>query len=411
MTLRVALLSLFLFASAESFAGSLRFFGNGVNDVDRVKIRIDDPETTAPGPPADIGATDFTLEFWMRGFAADNTAPAISCGFNIDWIYGNIIVDRDRYNQDRKFGISIAGGIVAYGVSGDATGDRTICGTRDVLDGSWHHVAVQRRRSDGRMWLFVDGFPEAELDGPDGDISYPDDGVPANFCGGPCVNSDPFLVIAAEKHDAGPEFPSFNGWFDELRLSSTLRYGAAFTPPTAPFLPDSDTLALYSFDEAAGARIYDGAANAGGPSNGVAPFGGAPAGPVWSSLSPFADPATRPGVVPDGNGVPGVPLTLGKSSLTPGEIELQWSGGCGGAGTDYAIYEGAIGSWYDHAARSCSTGGSTSTTLIPGGGDRYFLVVSRDAITEGAGGVDSAGATRPLGGDRCAVRHDPRACP
>lgn len=48
---------------------ALRFFGQGVAapDLDRVKIRIDDPATTVPGPPADIGATDVTIEFWVRG--------------------------------------------------------------------------------------------------------------------------------------------------------------------------------------------------------------------------------------------------------------------------------------------------------------------------------------------------------
>ena len=71
-------------------------------------------------------------------------------------------------------------------------------------------------------------------DGPDGDISYPDDGVPGNFCGGPCNNSDPFLVIGAEKHDAGAAYPSYRGRFDELRVSSVLRYAANFPRPRSP---------------------------------------------------------------------------------------------------------------------------------------------------------------------------------
>ena len=75
---------------------ALRFHGNGVNDIDRVKIQIDDPATTAPGPPADVGATDFTLEFWFRALAAENPAPAVACGANNNWIRGNIVVDRDR---------------------------------------------------------------------------------------------------------------------------------------------------------------------------------------------------------------------------------------------------------------------------------------------------------------------------
>ena len=259
---------------------ALRFHGNGVNDIDRVKIQIDDPNTTTPGPPADVGATDFTLEFWLKATAAENPAAAVQCGANDNWIYGNIVIDRDRYNQDRSFGLSIAGGVIVFGVRGDGTGARTICGATNVLDGQWHHIAVQRRRADGWLWLYVDGRREAQADGPDGDISYPDDGVPGNYCGGPCVN-DPYLVFGAEKHDAGPQFPSFAGWLDEVRLSSVLRYPVAFTRPSAPFVTDVDTVALYHFDEGSGDLITDTSGAPGGPSNGVRRFGGIPPGPEW----------------------------------------------------------------------------------------------------------------------------------
>ena len=131
------------------------------------------------------------------------------------------------------------------------------------------------------MWLFVDGQLEAEADGPDGDMSYPDDGTPGNYCGGPCVNSDPFLVIGAEKHDAGPSYPSFSGWFDEMRVSNTLRYQANFARPTAPFATDAGTVALYHFDEGTGDTIVDESQAQGGPSNGIRNVGGVPEGPQW----------------------------------------------------------------------------------------------------------------------------------
>ena len=114
-----------------------------------MKIRIDDPMLPSDaGPPVDVDATDFTIEFWMRGTSAENASAPVTCGFNIDWMYGNILIDRDRFNQDRKFGISVAGGEVVFGVSGDGTGDATVCSTTLVTDDVWHHVALQRRRSD-----------------------------------------------------------------------------------------------------------------------------------------------------------------------------------------------------------------------------------------------------------------------
>ncbi|MGQ9657677.1 MAG: LamG-like jellyroll fold domain-containing protein [Fimbriimonadales bacterium] len=291
--------ALLTLALAHTQGYSLRFYGNGIDDIDRVKIRIDDPANTLPGPPADIGATDFTIEFWVKGDLSDNPTSPISCGWNVDWIYGNIIIDRDRFAQDRKFGISIADGRVVFGVSGDGTGDFTICGTSNVLDSAWHHIAVQRRRSDGYMWLYVDGVLQAQGDGPDGDISYPDDGVPCDSCCyGPCDFSDPYLVFGAEKHDYDRNYyPSFSGYLDEVRLSTVLRYSGSFTPPTQPFTPDAQTAALYHFDEGSGTQILDSSGASGEPSHGELRYGGTPAGPVWTRDTPFQIPGDV-----DGNG-------------------------------------------------------------------------------------------------------------
>lgn len=283
---------------------SLRFFGTGRQDIDRVKLRLDPPV------PADIGATDFTIEFWVKAEPGSNPAPAVACGANNVWINGNVVVDRDRFNQDRKFGLSLAGGVVVFGVTGPGTGEATLCGNSDLRDGAWHHVAVQRRRADGYLWLYVDGRLEAEVDGPEGDISYPDGAAPgrpgAPWCSGPgggwggaCVN-DPYLVIGAEKHDAdqdggtltNPLYPAFAGWVDELRLSGTLRYAAEFDPPGSAFAPDADTLALFHFDEGpvgtCTQQVLDSANAAGGPTPGECRNGGPEMpGPEYSIDTPF----------------------------------------------------------------------------------------------------------------------------
>jgi hypothetical protein len=275
--------------SADAAHGdhSLRFHGTGVGDIDRVKIRIDEPGP-AGGPPADIGATDFTIEFWVKGTTAENRSTNLGCGSSNYWISGNIILDRDRYNQDRAYGVSFADGRLMFGVDGEYD-YYTLCSDIVVLNGAWRHVALQRRATDGHMWIIVDGKFDAFADGPDGDISYPDDGIPGDYCGGPCDNSDPFLVIAAEKHDAGSAYPSFAGWFDELRLSTTLRYTSDFSPASAPFSPDADTAALYHFDEGAGSVATDSSGAVGGPSNGEIKTGGSPLGPEWSTDTPLTD--------------------------------------------------------------------------------------------------------------------------
>jgi len=302
----IALLFLAGFAQLSHLEGQevnyvIRFNGNGVSDIDRIKIRIDDPNNTndEPGPPVDVGASDFTIEFWLKAQQTDNAARSIACGGGVfSWIAGNIVLDRDRYSSGgRDFGISLAnGGRVAFGVE-NATGQAyTLCGAINVLDDAWHHIAVQRRLNDGWLWIFVDGQLDVQADGPGGDISYPGNVFPDGNCGGPCTNSDPFIVLGAEKHDVNRvTYPPYTGLLDELRFSTTLRYASGFVRPTAAFVPDGITVGLYHFDEGFGAIVLDSAVIAGAPTNGEVKYGGSPPGPSWVINTPFTQSApSRP---------------------------------------------------------------------------------------------------------------------
>ncbi len=285
---------------------SLRFYGHGVEDIDRAKIPV---QSAAGSLPTDIGAADFTIEFWLRGFQNENRGQAVVCGDNEDWIYGSIVLDRDRFSAGRKFGLSIDGaGRVVFGVTNQERTARTVCGVANVLDGRWHHVAVQRSAADGQISIFVDGRLDGMAIGPTGDISYPD-GVevsfqgptycqgPASAWGGYCRN-EPYIVLGAEKHDAGAAegnpatYPSFSGWLDEVRLSSTLRYAGQFAPPEAPFVADAATVGLYHFDEGPAGpctgTLVDSARGVTGATNGACSFGGAGnPGPEYTVERPF----------------------------------------------------------------------------------------------------------------------------
>ncbi|MGQ0604962.1 MAG: LamG-like jellyroll fold domain-containing protein [Anaerolineales bacterium] len=264
-------------SQAQSAGYSLRFYGHGINDIDRIKIRID------PQVPADVGATDFTLEWWMKANPGDNTSQNVSCGSNDGWITGNIIFDRDIYwdGDYGDFGIALSGGRLAFGVNNGSTG-ATLCGNANVTDGQWHHIAATRNRSTGQLRMVVDGQLDSQSNGPTGDVSYRN-----GRSGQP---HDPYLVIGAEKHDAGSAYPSYRGWIDEVRLSTTLRYTANFTRPSTPFSADANTVALYHLEEGpAGAcqnTVNDSAS--GGASAGTCRYGGsAPAGPVYTTDTPF----------------------------------------------------------------------------------------------------------------------------
>jgi hypothetical protein len=250
---------------------SMLFRGTGTGFVDRVEIRVD-----GPARPADVGATDFTIEFWLKARAVDNTATGAGCGegpdSHDDWIQGNIVLDRDRYgNVGRDFGISISSNRVVFGVADASDDGIAICGTTVVLDDSWHHVAVQRLLT-GEMEIWVDGQLDASGTGASGNVSYPN--------GASGAPKDPFLVVGAEKHDAGPGFPSFEGRLDELRLSTVRRYTVPFTPATTPFPVDAATAALYHLDgrqRPCVTAIMDETDR----SPGQCRFGGSPAGPRY----------------------------------------------------------------------------------------------------------------------------------
>ncbi|MCS6990630.1 MAG: LamG domain-containing protein [Chitinophagales bacterium] len=283
--MRLSLLLVLLFSGHVTMAQyALRFYGNGVNapGLDRVKIPIDNPNKAA-----DV-KTNFTIEFWIKCTAADNNGTVVATSNGDGWITGNVIFDRDIYGSGDygDFGISIGScsgcpsetRVVAFGIDRQGTGV-TIIGNTNVADGAWHHIAVTRKNSNGQIRIYVDGVQDAQGTGPIGDVSY------RNKRATSYPNSDPFIVLGAEKHDAGASYPSYNGYLDELRISKSVRYNSNFTVPTSPFTVDSKTAALYHFDEGSGTFVGDAAP---GASHGTLYFGGSPAGPEWVADQPFS---------------------------------------------------------------------------------------------------------------------------
>jgi len=266
---------------------SIEFGGTGTDRVDRVEIPVDPPT------PVDVGATDFTIEWWMKGSAAQNSSGTVTCGNGVyGWITGHTVVDRDRWPlsgaDGRDFGVSVSStGRLAFGVENASGQRRTLCASVSggLLNGQWHHVAIQRTVS-GTMEIWIDGVRRASASGPPGDISYPD-----NF---PTARStDPYLVIGAEKHDAGSAFPSFRGKIDGLRISNVLRYTTNGSPPSTPFEPDAHTVGLYQFNTDTApppggtATATDAATVPGAPTNGVVRADSAGTWPRYTDDSPY----------------------------------------------------------------------------------------------------------------------------
>jgi hypothetical protein len=265
---------------AQSFQTSLRFFGTGSGDIDRVKIPLDNPHRSV-----DVGG-DFTIEFWLKAVPGSNSIPQYCAESTSQdtWTNGHIILDRDIFGDGDfgDYGISLADGRVAFGVAVGSS-RRTICGTSDLRDGQWHHIAVTRQSSSGQLRIFVDGQLQKSQNGPTGDLSYRN-GRSTSW------PNDTYLVIAAEKHDYDPStYPSFNGWIDELRISTTIRYTTNFTRPNQPFTADPATVALYHFDGTPGACSGPVSDASGQNNHGECKFGGTvpSQGPQYVLDSPF----------------------------------------------------------------------------------------------------------------------------
>ncbi|MBN2382793.1 hypothetical protein JXQ70_07915 [bacterium] len=110
--------------------------------------------------------------------------------------------------------------------------------------------------------------------------------------------------------------------------------------------------------------------------------------------------STNPaGKIPNGNDVPGIPLTLEKYGTS--NLILAWSASCLTADTDYEVYEGLIGNFTSHTSKICTTSGSTGAFITPASGDRYYLVVPNNTVNEGSYGIDSDGVERPVGLSQC----------
>jgi hypothetical protein len=372
---------------------SLRFYGNGENDIDRIKILVNDPPR-----PMDIGSTDFTLEWWMKANPGENNADSCTPGGQ-NWESGSHVFDRSVYQEDGtgELGVSLADGRIAFGVNNGTESD-TLCGITDIADGNWHHVAITRGL-DGSMSIYTDGTLDAETTGPLGDISYPDDRVDTD-------PNDPYLVIGSEKFDIDPLlYPPFSGWIDEIHVSNTIRYDVDFTPSTDPTSPDGNSVGLYHLDEGTGNFINDTSGFWGGPSNGARSFGGDPAGPEWSTDVPYDY------VVNNQTDTIGLYDEITstffiKNDLSPGPADLLFRFGpknvgwvpiagdwVGDGTTTIGLYDPVDGKFY---LRFIHAGGAADEVFRLGPKNAGWVPIAGDWD---GGGVDTVGLYNPVGGN------------
>lgn len=115
------------------------------------------------------------------------------------------------------------------------------------LSVGWHHVAAvfdnEFTENEDLMAIYLDGNR----------VAYsPDENIHVDWTPGILNSSSDLAVGGVPFGKAG-----FNGLIDEMRFSDVVRYSdASYMVPTVPFAKDTNTQALWHFDEAAGSTSF-----------------------------------------------------------------------------------------------------------------------------------------------------------
>jgi hypothetical protein len=198
----------------------------------------------ADSPSLQLGENDFTIEFWFK-----------STGVSGNW---EVFIRKNSsyYIQVYRPGlwflfIKVVGGgeVKWWGILPDAT----------VFDGEWHHFAGVHDISAGTGVLYLDGVALTNNIQNDVNMIAPDAGTTLTILGS--LGGEGVL-----------------GVMDEVRISNVTRYTANFTPPTARFVADVNTLALYHFQENTGTTTVDDSEN-----ENTLDFGPGGAAPSWAT--------------------------------------------------------------------------------------------------------------------------------
>jgi len=193
---------------------------------------IDDYASAPDSATLDLGigaAEDFTIETFFYVPDLTNTTTDILAlkrgAYSLYILYSDTIQDRFIFS-------------IYYG---PLTSDYLYIFYNLDLTVGWHHVAAvydnEFTGTDDLLALYFDG-------------NQVQTGVGFDITPG-TYNSSSALNIGAS-NGVNP----VKGWMEEVRFSNTVRYSSSYAVPTAPFVSDANTRALWHFDEAAGATTF-----------------------------------------------------------------------------------------------------------------------------------------------------------
>lgn len=208
--------------SPTTATGSIRSEGlksalqlDGVNDS---AAAVDSSSLSVTG--------DLTIEAWIKPKRIDAEQTIVG-----KW-------DETTGTDDRSYRLYMTSGnkfafsISTNGASGTVA---TITGSTTTIDkGAWYHVAGVYDTSAQTLNLYVNGVSDATQVGS---------------AGASISDNASNLYLGAKENTSGSLDTYFLGILDEIRVSDAVRYTSNFTAPSSPIVPDTNSSALFHFDE------------------------------------------------------------------------------------------------------------------------------------------------------------------
>ena len=186
---------------------------------------------TAIRSVGDLSQNSFTLEAWINNpYKSDPTKKQILFGKATTQRYQTIVAGPPLLD----YSLSLTSSSITATYY-DLNNLQTVKADTGITPGKWHHLALVKDASAAK--LFLNGKVIASTTSVAGSkISSATDSADR-------IERASFLYIAGH-----PEYNSFQGQIDEVRISSIARYTQDFSPSLSPFETEENALALYHFD-------------------------------------------------------------------------------------------------------------------------------------------------------------------
>ena len=179
---------------------------------------------------------DYTIECLIKPNGGADFQRIFDFSYGSD--YFMFLTTSEDVNHVPRFAISATGFVNPEIVDANVS----------LNNGDYNHIAITYSKANKLVTIFINGVMQGSgfVDIDADSVYYGTDAHDSS------VN---YIGLSSFLND-----PQLNGNIDEFRISDTIRYMNDFTP-SLPFVPDSNTVVLYHFDDGSGQMAADSSGN------------------------------------------------------------------------------------------------------------------------------------------------------